>query len=66
MEKIDRMEAWGKLIGAVERYLEENNSPETPVINYKSGKDLSNILDLKIENEGKDLEGVMELSLIHI
>lgn len=59
MNKNERMDAWAGLIGVVERYLEENHSPKTPVINYKPGKELSSLLDLKLEEKGTDLSGLM-------
>lgn len=56
-----RSESWRRLTDLLENYLEENKNPETPVVNYKSAKDLKAILDLSLSEEGVDSSKLFEV-----
>lgn len=58
MNKIERIDAWSKLVDIIEGYLEENQGLETPVVNYKSAQDLKETLNLQLQDEGVDFKEI--------
>lgn len=58
MNKTKRLDGWSKLVALIENYLEENKDPSTPVVKYKSGKELESIFDLELPELGEGIESI--------
>src|SRR5690554_6286591 len=61
MKNETRKESWARLIERIEKYLDENQDPATPVVNYRSANELQNILDLRLEEEGLGPQKLFEV-----
>ena len=60
MNKIERIDAWSRLVDIVEGYLEQNQLLETPVVKYRPANQLQEELALRIDESGVDMSAIFD------
>jgi glutamate/tyrosine decarboxylase-like PLP-dependent enzyme len=60
LQSTNRKELWNDLVEIIETYFKQNDSKDTPVVNYLNGHDLKKELNLSIAKDSCGYNGVLD------